>query len=408
MAPPTALSPASLVCSPVGEGAGPPPSPEEIQAAVYAQSIAAEAEEIENSENLTHTEVDDTEVGTEDPVEIDQEEIIDAILTPRKQVNRNKKIGKAHPDRKTTDEVVLQTERLLKAFANRATCVNKRGGNAVRTCNCLNLLNDDKIRLAVAKYVVKFLEKKKIEQDQILIDWLRYATNGFSRPSNEKTWLLLPFDTDDGDDDISQDVIDQMNRSRVCIDAMMELLRLGQRRWITITKTAKTSGVAKKHGNTGKKNRSYKDDSEVMQSVRSSFEELEGLGETRATRTVETMTSEGVVGHANRDEQSGIENIYLPQSLGIRPCYYRYMSSIGYDVELTDDAGKYRVKPATSWTGAADKPYVSLCTFYRIWQRDYPHLKISKPVEDICLLCFQFAHRHKSLANHKKRGKLSY
>lgn len=145
-----------------------------------------------------------------------------------------------------------------------------------------------------------------------------------------------------------------------------------------------------------------------MQSVRSSFEELEGLGETRATRTVETMTSEGVVGHANRDEQSGIENIYLPQSLGIRPCYYRYMSSIGYDVELTDDAGKYRVKPATSWTGAADKPYVSLCTFYRIWQRDYPHLKISKPVEDICLLCFQFAHRHKSLANHKKRGKLSY
>jgi hypothetical protein len=40
-------------------------------------------------------------------------------------------------------------------------------------------------------------------------------------------------------------------------------------------------------------------------------------------------------------------------------------------------------------------PYVSLNCFYSIWQRDYGHIKVSKPSEDICNLCVAFANRHK-------------
>jgi hypothetical protein len=35
-----------------------------------------------------------------------------------------------------------------------------------------------------------------------------------------------------------------------------------------------------------------------------------------------------------------------------------------------------------------------------VWKRDYPDLKVSRPVEDICNLCYTFAHRHKFFADH--------
>ncbi len=44
---------------------------------------------------------------------------------------------------------------------------------------------------------------------------------------------------------------------------------------------------------------------------------------------------------------------------------------------------------------------LSLCLlFFRKWKLDYPQLKVSRPVEDICQYCFVFANRHRYLANH--------
>ena len=44
--------------------------------------------------------------------------------------------------------------------------------------------------------------------------------------------------------------------------------------------------------------------------------------------------------------------------------------------------------------------YVSFTTYCRKWKKDYPQLKVSRPVEDICQYCYVFAHRHRYLANH--------
>ena len=38
---------------------------------------------------------------------------------------------------------------------------------------------------------------------------------------------------------------------------------------------------------------------------------------------------------------------------------------------------------------------MQLVTFYRIWKRDYGHIKVSRAVEDICALCYQLANRHR-------------
>jgi hypothetical protein len=36
-----------------------------------------------------------------------------------------------------------------------------------------------------------------------------------------------------------------------------------------------------------------------------------------------------------------------------------------------------------------------LSCFYSVWQRDFGHIKVSKPSVDICNLCIAFANRHK-------------
>jgi hypothetical protein len=45
--------------------------------------------------------------------------------------------------------------------------------------------------------------------------------------------------------------------------------------------------------------------------------------------------------------------------------------------------------------------------YYRYWKSNYPQLKVSKPSEDICILCYPFAQRHKMLADHKRNGTLA-
>ncbi len=39
-------------------------------------------------------------------------------------------------------------------------------------------------------------------------------------------------------------------------------------------------------------------------------------------------------------------------------------------------------------------------TYFTLWKRDFPDLKVSRPVEDICKDCYAFANRHRYLANH--------
>ncbi len=47
--------------------------------------------------------------------------------------------------------------------------------------------------------------------------------------------------------------------------------------------------------------------------------------------------------------------------------------------------------------------FISYTMYYIKWKRDYPNLKVSRPVEDICNICYMFAHRHKFFADHTMR-----
>jgi hypothetical protein len=75
------------------------------------------------------------------------------------------------------------------------------------------------------------------------------------------------------------------------------------------------------------------------------------------------------------------------------------MSRLGYNVYCKPN-GAIVVEHIDDGEDNDPCEYVSFKTYCNKWKQDYPHLKVSRPVEDICQYCYVFAHRHRYLANH--------
>ena len=67
--------------------------------------------------------------------------------------------------------------------------------------------------------------------------------------------------------------------------------------------------------------------------------------------------------------------------MGYRNGYKRYMFNLGYDVSCAPN-GAVVVK-GIQGKAVNPKEFVSFVTYYRKWRKDYPQLKVSRPVEDI-------------------------
>jgi hypothetical protein len=89
--------------------------------------------------------------------------------------------------------------------------------------------------------------------------------------------------------------------------------------------------------------------------------------------------------------------MYLPILMGYCTCYKQYMLLLGYNVQTTA-TGKYVVEGENSKEVDSGE-YVTFPTYYYKWKRDFPNLKVSRPVEDICPYCYVFANRHRYLVN---------
>ena len=77
------------------------------------------------------------------------------------------------------------------------------------------------------------------------------------------------------------------------------------------------------------------------------------------------------------------------------------MASLGYMAEMTP-MGAFIITSEDG--GDIDTgEFVPYPIYSNKWKRDYPNLKVSRPVEDICNLCYMFAHHHKFFADHTMR-----
>lgn len=77
----------------------------------------------------------------------------------------------------------------LEKLAENNVCVNMTGAKDDLKCNCLHFLKDDvNARLAVSKGILGFLKKDKLDQQNTLIGWYRYASDG----KNKKPPIFYP------------------------------------------------------------------------------------------------------------------------------------------------------------------------------------------------------------------------
>ena len=72
-----------------------------------------------------------------------------------------------------------------------------------------------------------------------------------------------------------------------------------------------------------------------------------------------------------------------------RQCYRRYLASLGYRAE-TMETGAFKIS-RDDGGGIDNGEFVSYTRFYLKWKQDYPNLKVSRPVEDICNICYMAA-----------------
>jgi len=78
------------------------------------------------------------------------------------------------------------------------------------------------------------------------------------------------------------------------------------------------------------------------------------------------------------------------------------MASLDYNVSSTAQGGL--IVMGVGGKAVDSREYVSLTTYYYKWKQLYPHLKVSRPAEDICQYCYAFCNRHRYLANHSFFG----
>ena len=77
-----------------------------------------------------------------------------------------------------------------------------------------------------------------------------------------------------------------------------------------------------------------------------------------------------MVGLCNNTDD--IETVYLLTFMSIGSCYASYLDRLGYSITTFND-GNYK-------RGMRSHP------LYNVWKRDFGHIKVSRPAEDVCTL----------------------
>ncbi len=212
-----------------------------------------------------------------------------------------------------------------------------------------------------------------------------------TQKNKNKMLFRLPY-IDDG-----TAIVDEMVRIHlICTCGLQYILAFGDKRYRSIWNALKFTSVMPAHKSIGKKNyNTIKKNDRKYEPLLRHFEYLKNLGEVQATQVVATLV-DGMQGHANRD--NSLDVTYLPISMGYRSCYKWYMASLGYVVQMTA-MGAYIVTGEDGKEVDAGE-YCSFPTYFNLLKHDFPNLKVSRPVEDICKDCYAFTNRHRYLTNH--------
>ncbi len=276
------------------------------------------------------------------------------------------------------------------------TQLQKKGSSICpnRQCNCLALLHNGNARSSIVRYMTWFSRQTQYKQNSIVLQWIRYSTLLRTQGQSRTNYFWLPY-IDDG----TEDVPDTVRNHVLCTRGLRFIFRFGRTRYQQIWSVLLNLAIFPLHKAVGKTNyNAIENDTRKYEPLVRHFDYLMNLGEVQATRLISTFIN-GMVSHENCN--ASLDVTYLPISMGYRSCYRRYMSSLGYIVDTTATGGFKIRKEDGSAVDTGE--FVSFPTYHTKWKRDYPNLKVSRPVEDICNLCYTFVHRNKFFTDHMMR-----
>ncbi len=174
----------------------------------------------------------------------------------------------------------------LDTFATPEVCYNLQGGSH-RKCKCLHVLRDVTIRTAVAKWCVQFSEMKETEQNQIILDWVRYSRLANPTKNKKMKTFLIPYHADE----VNNEALEPLQHA-ICTSAIMAICGIGDGRWSAIIGQSMKSATTKPHGNASNNNAKIPHDNPVVRNLTDHFAKVETMAEVIATRFVRELSGE--------------------------------------------------------------------------------------------------------------------
>lgn len=137
-----------------------------------------------------------------------------------------------------------------------------------------------------------------------------------------------------------------------------------------------------------------------MDALRVFFEELSTYEEPRATRFVREAAGVDI-----RDADANV--VDLPSYMTKRGLYSQFCWYRGIKVSSTHKGNPTRaIRSDEAWKEENSEPLPcpSWTTFRRFWNREYSHLRIQRPVKDICNDCYRFYLGNRTQASKNKKN----
>ena len=257
----------------------------------------------------------------------------------------------------------------------------QNGGNSRYTkCVCLEWMsrhrvdNDDE-REAVARYMLNYYKKRKVDQQQILMDWIKDTSQNKSRciyflPIADRLKTTMnPID-----EEYSAKVTN-LGTYTVCRSAIGFILNVSKYAWRTCAKAVATNTIPQ-HGSLNLRGGRGKEFDEFIRADLIKYiEMLMEKAETRSTRMIRIET-----GALLRDDQEkGI--MLLPSYMSKRQLYIQFCFDRGH---IVDDTQKgFKTRPVDKGAILDTRIIPSWPCFYYFWKNEYSYLKITTSHDDV-------------------------
>jgi hypothetical protein len=261
----------------------------------------------------------------------------------------------------------------LQELAAEPHCLDVFTNGREMACTCMKDLNmeDDQVARVVAA-LMKFATKTKLERDNMVAEWIRYA-EAHQKNGGGLMVYLLPG-----------------GNQLICQHALARVCGMKARAWKSLRKKVR-EGKSLEHGLAGRAGNRQNDAGRDL--IDAFLSRLEEQGAPRATRLVRYLNKDGNLVQETWDDD--LDVIDLPSSCTRLGLYKQFIAELGWRYVYDP---KNRIIDKVAIEGmekdASDEIELpSIRTFLRHWEQFFPKMRIQRHAADICDECFVFANQ---------------